>query len=121
MVGDDGTASAVLRRLGQRTYGRRRGRTGGPPRARRAYGGAATRLEGVLGRGERREAWASGGARPRAEESSGRCVGHGRRGSAGAGQRRAARGRVTSRRAGAWPDTVLLLSAFEIEFLQKFE
>jgi hypothetical protein len=35
----------VLRRLGRSTYGRRRGRIGGPPHARRAYGGAATRLE----------------------------------------------------------------------------
>jgi hypothetical protein len=35
----------VLRRLGRRTYGRRRGRTGGPPRARRAYSGVAVRFE----------------------------------------------------------------------------
>jgi hypothetical protein len=42
---DDGRASVVLRRLGWRTYGRRRGQTGGPPRARHAYGSTATRLE----------------------------------------------------------------------------
>jgi hypothetical protein len=38
-------------------------------------------VRGVLGRGECREVWASGGARPRAEEASGRCAGHDRRGS----------------------------------------
>jgi hypothetical protein len=65
--GDDGGESAVLGRLGRRTYGWRRGGTGVSPRAGRTYGDAA---RGVLGRGECREVWASGGARPRAVEAS---------------------------------------------------
>jgi hypothetical protein len=44
-AGDDGEVSAVLRRLDRRVYGRRCGRTGGPPRARRAYGGVVSQLE----------------------------------------------------------------------------
>jgi hypothetical protein len=65
----------VLRRLGRRMYDQLRGRTGGPLRARRVYGGVAARFEASWGRGECREAWASGSARPRAEESSGRRAG----------------------------------------------
>jgi hypothetical protein len=103
----------VLRRLGRRTYGRRRRRAGGPPRARRAYGGA---VRGVLGRGERREVWASGGAQPRAEEASGRRAGHGHRGSAGAGRRRTAHGHAMSRCAGAQPGTVLLSLSLKLNY-----
>jgi hypothetical protein len=65
-AGDDGEVSVVLQRLDRRAYVRRRGRTGGPPRARREYGGVAGAVRGVLGQSERQEAWASGSARPRA-------------------------------------------------------
>jgi hypothetical protein len=103
MAGDEGRASVVLRRLDRRAYGRCSGRTGGPPRARREYGGVAGAVRGVLGQSERRELWTSGSARTRAEGSSGRCAGHSRRGSADVGRRRAARGHAMSRCAGARP------------------
>jgi hypothetical protein len=73
--GDDGKVSAVLRSLDRRAYGRHRGRTGGLPHARCEYDGVVGAVRGVLGQSERREAWASGSAWPRAEEPSGRCVG----------------------------------------------
>jgi hypothetical protein len=56
-----------------------------------------------LGQGERRGAWTSGSTRLRRRERREGAWGHDRRGLASAGQRRAARGRVTSRRAGIRP------------------
>jgi hypothetical protein len=107
-AGDDGGASVVLRRLGRRMYGRRCGQTWGPLHARCAYGGVAARFEASWGRGERREAWASGSARPRAEESSGRRAGTAIKGRpAPAGD---------ARRAGARPDTMLLNLVLKLNF-----
>jgi hypothetical protein len=63
-AGDDGEVSAVLRQLNRRAYGRRRGRTGGPLRARCEYGGVAVRFEASWGRASIGGAWTSGSARP---------------------------------------------------------
>jgi hypothetical protein len=90
-AGDDGEASAVLRRLGRCTYGWHRGRTGGPPHVRRRGG----EVRGVLG--HRRASVCVGlGLRSRQEGARARP--------SRVGQRR----RATLRRGGARPDTILL-------------
>jgi hypothetical protein len=68
--------SAVLRRLGRRTYGRRRGRTGDPPRTRRMYDTSAARFEAPRAR-RCVERWGFGWRTALGREVLRRRVGHG--------------------------------------------